>query len=85
MQNRDGFVRAGNSSEDIEARLPKLKKNHGEEHIDQKIRARNVEARNERIETGAVVQDRRDKRGVARELRECYQWKAEGQCSKRDN
>ena len=35
------------------------------ESIDQKIRARNFEARSERIDTGAVVKDRRDQRGVA--------------------
>ena len=44
-------------------------------NINQKIRARNVEDRNERIETGAVVKDRRDKRGVARGLGEFHQWK----------
>ena len=44
--------------------------------IIQKIRARSVEARNERIETGAVVKDRRDKRGVARGLGERHPWKA---------
>ena len=53
--------------------------------LDQKIRARNFEARNERIETGAVVKNRRDQCGVARGLGECYQWRGEGQCSKGDN
>ena len=48
------------------------------ESIDQKIRARNFEARSERIDTGAVVKDRRDQRGVARGLGECCQWKAKG-------
>ena len=53
--------------------------------VDHKIRARNFEARNQRIETGAVVKDRRHKRGVARGLGECDQWKAKGDCSKGDN
>ena len=48
------------------------------ESIDQKIRARNFEARSERIDTGAVVKDRRDQRGVAQGLGECYQRKANG-------
>ena len=46
--------------------------------LDQKIRARNFEARSERIDTGAVVKDRRDQRGVARGAGECYQRKAKG-------
>ena len=50
--------------------------------IDQKIRSRNFEARNERIETGAVVRNRRDQGGAERGPGECYQWKAKGQCSK---
>ena len=53
--------------------------------IDQKIRARNFEARNERIETRAVVKNHRDQRRVARGLGECYQWKAKRQRSKGDN
>ena len=36
--------------------------------IDSKIRARNFEARNERVETKTVVKDRRGQRGVARGL-----------------
>ena len=33
---------------------------------DQKLRSRNFDARNERIETGAVVKNRRDQLGVER-------------------
>ena len=43
------------------------------------------EARTERIETSAVVTNRRSQRGVERVPGECWQWKAEGQCSKSDN
>ena len=53
--------------------------------IDQKIRSRNFEARNERIETGAVVRNHRDRGGAERGPGECYQWRAKGQCSKGDN
>ena len=53
--------------------------------IDQKIRSQNFLARNERNETGAVVKHRRDKSGVEKGPRECYQWKAAGQCSRGDN
>ena len=52
--------------------------------IDQKLRLRNFDARNERIETGALVTNRGGQRGVERGQGECYQWKAEGQCSRGD-
>ena len=52
--------------------------------IDQKLRSRNFDARNERIETGAVVTKRRGQRGVHRGQGECYQRKAKGQCSRGD-
>ena len=52
---------------------------------DHKLRLRNFEARNERIETGALVTNRRGQRGVEKEVGECYQWKAKGQCSRGDN
>ena len=52
--------------------------------IDQKLRFRNADARNDRIETGAVVTNRRGQRGVDRGQGECYQWKAKGQCSRGD-
>ena len=51
--------------------------------IDQKLRLRNFDGRNERIETVAVVTNRRGQRGVERGPGECYQWKAKGQCSRR--
>ena len=47
-------------------------------------RLRNFDARNERIETGAVVTTRRGQRGVESGQGECYQWKAQGQCSRGD-
>ena len=49
--------------------------------IDQKLRLRNFDARNEIIETGTVVTNRRGQRGVERGQGECYQWNAKGQCS----
>ena len=52
--------------------------------IDQKLRLRNVDARNQRIETGAVVRNRRAQRGVERGQGECYKWKAKVQCSRED-
>ena len=47
--------------------------------IDQKLRSGNFDARNERIETGAVIRNRKDQPG------ECNRWKAKGQCSRGDN
>ena len=52
--------------------------------IDQKLRFRNSDARNDRIETSAVVTNRRGQRGVDRGQGERYQWKAKGQCSRGD-
>ena len=43
--------------------------------IDQKLRSRNFDARNDRIEIGALVTNRWGQRGVERESGECYQWK----------
>ena len=51
-------------------------------HIDQMMRTRNVRARNEVAERGAVTKSRK---GVERKVGECYQWKATGQCSKGDS
>ena len=45
-------------------------------------RSRNFEARNERIEKGAVVKRRRDQRCVERGPGECWQRKAQGHCWK---
>ena len=53
-------------------------------NIDQKLRLRNSDARNDKIETGAVVTSRRGQSGVERGQVVCYQWKAKGQCSKGD-
>ena len=53
--------------------------------IDQKLRLRNYDARNERIEIGAMVTNRRGQRGVERGTGECYQWKAKWQCSRGDS
>ena len=60
------------------------KKSMVKRRIDQKLRLRNFDARNERIETGARVTSRMARKGVARGRGECWQWKAKGQCSRRD-
>ena len=53
--------------------------------VDQKLGSQNIEARNERIEKGAVVKNRRDQRCVERGPGECWQQKEQGQCSKGNN
>ena len=53
--------------------------------IGQKLRSRDLDARNWRIETGAVVKNRRGQSSVQRGLGECWQWQAKGQCLKGDN
>ena len=48
---------------------------------DQKLRFRNFDARHWRIETGAVVKNRKGMSGVEGGKGHCYQWKGKGQCS----
>ena len=50
----------------------------------QKLRLRNFNARNDRIETGTVVTNRRGLSGIERGKGVGYQWKAKGQCSRGD-
>ena len=52
--------------------------------IDQKLRLRDFDARHGRIETGAVVKNRKGLIGVEGRKGICYQWKEKGQCSKGD-
>ena len=55
-------------------------------HIDQMARTRNFNARKERIETGVIVKSQKG-RNVSVEMKagECYQWKANRQCSEGDS
>ena len=52
--------------------------------IDQKLRLRNFDARHGRIETGAVVKNRKGVSGVEGGKGTCYRWEEKGQCSKGD-
>ena len=55
-------------------------------HIDQTIITRNFRVRNEIVERGAVTKSQKGKKAyVERKVGECYQWKANGQCSKEDS
>ena len=51
---------------------------------DQKLRSRNCDARNESIETEAVVTSRRGLSCIERGQGICFQWRAKGQCSRGD-
>ena len=51
---------------------------------DQKLRLRNFDAKQGRIETGAMVKNRMGMNGVEGGRGNCYQWKEKGQCSKGD-
>ena len=53
--------------------------------IEQNLRMKNFEARNGNYETSAVVKNQGTKQSVQRILGDCWQWKANGQCSKGDN
>ena len=53
--------------------------------IEQNLRIKNFEARNGDYETNAVVKNQGTKQREQRTLGNCWQWKANGQCSKGDN
>ena len=53
--------------------------------IQQNLRIKNVEARNGNYETNAVVKNQETKQRAQRTLGDCWQWKANGQCSEGDN
>ena len=74
-QNGIRIVRHGNSTEQSMPDYQTLKTTV-KRSIDQKIRLRNFDARNERLETCAVVTSRRGQIGVERGQGECCQWKA---------
>ena len=53
--------------------------------IEQNLRMKKLEARNENYERNAVFKNQRVKKREQRNLGDCWQWKANGQCSKGDN
>ena len=53
--------------------------------IEQDLRNKNFEARNGNYERNAVVKNHGTKQRGQRNLGDCWQWKAKGQCSKGDN
>ena len=53
--------------------------------IEQDIRNKNFGARNGNYERNAVVKNQGTKQREQRSLGDCWQWKANGQCSKGDN
>ena len=53
--------------------------------IEQNLRIKNFEARNGNYERNAVVENQGTKQRVQRILGDCWQWEANGQCSKGDN
>ena len=56
------------------------------QHIDQTIRTRTFKAWSDRIETGVLVMSEKGRKvSLEMKVEECYQWKATGQCSKRDS
>ena len=53
--------------------------------IEQNLRTKNFEARNGRFETSAVVKNQVTKQREQRTLGDCWQWKANKQCSEGNN
>ena len=55
-------------------------------HIDQMMRIRNFRVRNKVVERRAVTKSQKGKKAyVERNVEECFQWKAHGQCSEGDS
>ena len=55
-------------------------------HIDKMMRTRNIRVWTEVVERRAVTKSQKGKKAyVERKVGECFQWKAHGQCSKRDS
>ena len=54
-------------------------------NIEQNLRIKNFEARNGNCETNAEVKNQGTKQREQRTLGDCWQWKANGQCSKGDS
>ena len=52
--------------------------------VEQNVRMKNFEARNGNFEKNAVVKNQGTKQREQRTLGDCWQWKANGQCSKGD-
>ena len=50
--------------------------------IEQNLRMKNFDARNGNYETSAVVKNQETKQRGQKRLGDCWQWKANGQCSK---
>ena len=54
--------------------------------FDQKMRSRNLKARNDMIHGGVVTRSRKENgANVERKVGDCWQWQATGQCSKGDS
>ena len=54
-------------------------------NIEHNLRMKNFEARNGNYERNALVKNQKTKQSEQRSLGDCWQWKANGQCSKGDN
>ena len=64
----------------------RLKKTSVRLFFDQKMRSRNLKARNDMIHGGVVTRSRKEnKANVERKVGDCWQWQATGQCSKGDS
>ena len=56
------------------------------ETMGRQMRTRNFTVRNDVVERGSVTKSQKGKEAyVERKVRECFQWKAHGQCSKGDS
>ena len=61
-------------------------KTAGRLHIDQAIKARNLRVRSKIVEKGVLNKSQNGQIAcVGRKVGECYQWKANGQCSRGDS
>ena len=85
-QDRPGIVQHGKSWEEGWTWQPQIEDN-GKKKYRAELRMKNFEVRNGNYETKrrAVVKNQGTKQCEQRSLGDCWQWKANGQCSKGDN
>ena len=83
-QDRIGIVQYGDYQKKAGPDCHRLK-TMVKRSIEQNLRTKNFEAWNGNFDTSAVVKNQGTKQREQRTLGDCWQWKANGQCSKGDN
>ena len=80
-----GSVRPGDPSEENRTWLSQIENNGKKEVSSKTSRNRNFRTRNGNYERNSVVKNQETKQRGQRILGDCWQWEANGQCSRGDN